>query len=416
MKAVAGSVKTQLRRARQPESGQGRGDMHSSTDRILTTHAGSIPRGEPLGQMLIDQEAAKPVDASALRSNIETRVTHVLEKQAQAGVDIVNDGEQGRVGFQTYVTQRISGFGGVSKRPYGKEFIEYPQFTKRMLERLGKFSKVFDAPEAVADVKYRDTALIDAEIERLTRLGAAVKPRVTEFFMNAPSPGIVATTMLNAHYATHEAYLDAIAHQLRTEYLAVSKAGFVLQIDAPDMAMERVLLFQDKSDTEYAQLVEQHVAALNKALDGIPPDRVRLHVCWGNWEGPHVHDVAMEVILPALYQAKVGALGLEFARPRRQHEAMALRKCRLPDTMILIPGVIDPKSNIVEHPEVVAQRIEAVVAAVGDRERVIAGVDCGFGTFVGWEWVTEDVVWAKLATLRAGADLASQRLWGRKAA
>ena len=166
----------------------------------------------------------------------------------------------------------------------------------------------------------------------------------------------------------------------------MTKAGFVLQIDAPDLAMERVLLFQDMSDMEYAKLVEQHVAALNKALEGIPADRVRLHVCWGNWEGPHVHDVAMEVILPALYQANVGALGLEFANPRRQHESAALRKYKLPDKLILIPGVIDPKSNIVEHPEVVAQRIETVVAAVGDRERVIAGVDCGFGTFVGWEW------------------------------
>jgi len=179
----------------------------------------------------------------------------------------------------------------------------------------------------------------------------------------------------------------------------VIKAGFVLQIDAPDLAMERVLLFQDMSDMEYAKLVEQHVAALNKALEGIPADRVRLHVCWGNWEGPHVHDVAMEVILPALYQANVGALGLEFANPRRQHESAALRKYKLPDKLILIPGVIDPKSNIVEHPEVVAQRIETVVAAVGDRERVIAGVDCGFGTFVGWEWVTEDVVWAKLGDI-----------------
>jgi 5-methyltetrahydropteroyltriglutamate--homocysteine methyltransferase len=389
--------------------------MHKSTDRILTTHAGSMPRGEPLGQMLIDQEAGKPVENSALQSSIELRVSHVLEKQAEAGVDIVNDGEQGRVGFQTYVTQRMSGFGGVSKRPYGKEFIEYPQFTKRMMERLGKISKVFDAPEAIADIKYRDTALIDAEIERLTRQSATVKPRVIEFFMNAPSPGIVATTMLNAHYASHEAYLDAIAREIRTEYLAVTNAGFVLQIDAPDLAMERVLLFQDMSDIEYAKLVEQHVAALNRALEGIPPDRVRLHVCWGNWEGPHIHDVAMEIILPALYQAKVGALGLEFANPRRQHEATALRRCKLPDQLILIPGVIDPKSNFVEHPEVVAQRIEAVVAAVGDRERVIAGVDCGFGTFVGWEWVTEDVMWAKLATLRAGADIASKRLWSRKA-
>src|SRR6516165_5984828 len=263
--------------------------MHTSTDRILTTHAGSIPRGEPLGQMLIDEEAGKPIDNSALESTIGLRISHVLEKQAEAGIDIINDGEQGRVGFQTYVTQRMSGFGGVSKRPYGREFIEYPQFTKRMMERLGKISKVFDAPEAIADVKYRDTGLINAEIERLTRLSAAVKPRVTEFFMNAPSPGIVATTMLNAHYASREAYLDAIAREIRTEYLAVTKAGFVLQIDAPDLAMERVLLFQDMSDVEYAKLVEQHVAALNKALEGIPADRVRLHVCWGNWEGPHFH-------------------------------------------------------------------------------------------------------------------------------
>jgi 5-methyltetrahydropteroyltriglutamate--homocysteine methyltransferase len=390
--------------------------MKQSTDRILTTHAGSLPRGEPLGPMLIDQEAGKPVDDGALQSAINARVSHVLERQAQVGIDIDNDGEQGRVGFQTYVTQRMSGFGGVSKRPYGKEFIEYPQFTKRMMERLGKISKVFDAPEAIADIKYRDTAPINSEIERLIRLGAAVQPRVSEFFLNAPSPGIVATTMLNAHYESHEAYLEAIAREIRTEYLAVTEAGLLLQIDAPDLAMERVLLFQDMSDRQFAGLVEQHVAALNKALEGIPAERVRLHVCWGNWEGPHVHDVAMEVILPALYQAKVGALGLEFANPRRQHEAAALHKRKLPDNMLLIPGVIDPKSNFVEHPEVVAQRIETVVAAVGDRERVIAGVDCGFGTFVGWEWVTEDVVWAKLATLRAGAEIASQRLWSRKAA
>src|SRR5262249_8375533 len=177
--------------------------MHASTDRILTTHAGSIPRGEALGQMLIDEEAGKPVDNSALQSSIDLRVSHVLEKQSEAGIDIVNDGEQGRVGFQTYVTQRMSGFGGVSKRPYGKEFIEYPQFTKKMMERLGKISKVFDAPEAIADIKYRDIAAINAEIERLTRLSATVKPRVTELFMNAPSPGIVATTMLKAHYASH---------------------------------------------------------------------------------------------------------------------------------------------------------------------------------------------------------------------
>ncbi|HWM49612.1 MAG TPA: cobalamin-independent methionine synthase II family protein [Xanthobacteraceae bacterium] len=388
--------------------------MQASTERILTTHAGSIPRGEPLGSMLIEQEQGKPVDKAKLDELIDARVTHVLQKEAEAGIDSANDGEQGRVGFQTYIPQRMDGFGGVSKRPYGKEFIEFGQFTQRMLARIPKTSKVFDAPEAVGELKYRDTAAIDAEIARYKRLADPMKSRFREFFMNAPSPGIIATTMLNAYYKTPQDYLDAIAREMRVEYKRVVDAGFVLQIDAPDMAMERVLLYQDMSDQEFAKLVEQHVAALNKALDGLPPDRVRLHVCWGNWEGPHNYDVAMDVILPALYQAKVGALGLEFANPRRQHETAALRRHKLPDHMLLIPGVIDSKSNFVEHPEVVAQRIEAVVNAVGDRERVIAGVDCGFGTFVGWEWVTEDVVWAKLKTLRAGADLASARLWGRR--
>jgi 5-methyltetrahydropteroyltriglutamate--homocysteine methyltransferase len=388
--------------------------MKTSHDRILTTHAGSLPRGEPLGTMLIDEEHGKAVDKSKLEPAIDSRVAYVFGKQTEAGIDIVNDGEQGRVGFQTYLPQRMSGFGGASKRPYGKEFIEYPQFTQRMLERIPHHSKVFDAPEAVADIKYRDTSAIDGEIARFKRLSADLTTPV-EYFMNAPSPGIIATTMLNAHYASHQAYLDAIAREIRIEYLAVTKAGLVLQIDAPDLAMERVLLYQDLSDSEFVKIVEQHIAALNQALEGIPADRVRLHVCWGNWEGPHTHDVALDVILPVLYQAHVGALSIEFANPRRQHESGALRRHRLPDNMVLIPGVIDPKSNFVEHPEVVAQRIETVVAAVGDRERVIAGVDCGFGTFVGWEWVTEDVVWPKLKTLRAGADLASTRLWGRKA-
>lgn len=391
--------------------------MHKSTDKILTTHTGSLPRGEPLGTYLIDDEAGKPVDKKLMEEAIEARVAHVLQKQVESGLDIINDGEQGRVGFQTYVPQRMSGFGGVSERPYGKDWTENPLFTERYFQRLPpRISKVFGAPQAIADIKYRDTDIINHETARLKRLGAAVKSKATEFFMNAPSPGIIATTMLNAYYDSYEAYLTAIAREMHYEYDAVTKAGFVLQIDAPDMAMERTLLFQDKTDAEYAKIVEQHVAALNKGLEGIPREQVRLHVCWGNWEGPHDHDVDMEVILPALYQANVGALGLEFAMSRRQHETAALRKHKVPDNLILIPGVIDSKSNVVEHPEVVAQRIEAVVAAVGDRERVIAGVDCGFGTFVGWEWVTEDIVWRKFKAQRAGADIASKRLWGKKAA
>jgi len=386
--------------------------LHKSTDRILTTHAGSIPRGDPLGEMLIDEEAGKPVDTSALQANVELRVSHVLEKQAEAGVDIVNDGEQGRVGFQTYITQRMSGFGGVSKRPYGKEFIEYPQFTKRMMERLAKISKVFDAPEAIADIKYRDTALINAEIERLTRLSAAVKPRVTEFFMNAPSPGIVATTMLNAHYASHEAYLDAVAGEIRTEYLAVTKAGFVLQIDAPDLAMERHRFFNGLNDADFLRQLELHVAAINLGIEGIPRDRIRLHVCWGNNDGPHIYDIAMAAILPALYRANVGALSIEFANPRHQHEYQALRTNPLPAHMLLMPGVLDTTTNFVEHPELVARRLTEAVSLVADRERVIAGTDCGFGTFAGREYVAEEIVWVKLAAAAEGARIASRRLWG----
>jgi 5-methyltetrahydropteroyltriglutamate--homocysteine methyltransferase len=399
-----------------PETGQERRAQHATQHRSYPDDARGqhSARPEALGTLLIDQELGKPVDRAKLDELTDARVAHVLNKEAEVGIDSANDGEQGRVGFQTYIPQRMDGFGGVSKRPYGKEFIEFSQFTQRMMARIPKTSKVFDAPQAIGEVKYRDTAAIDAELGRYKKLSAPMKSRFSEFFMNAPSPGIIATTMLNAHYASHQDYLDAIARELRVEYARVVDAGFVLQIDAPDLAMERVLLYQDLSDKDFAKLVEQHVAALNRGLDGLPPDRVRLHVCWGNWEGPHNYDVAMEVILPALYQAKVGALGLEFANPRRQHETAALRRHKLPDRMLLIPGVIDPKSNFVEHPEVVAQRIEAVVAAVGDRERVIAGVDCGFGTFVGWEWVTEDVVWAKLKTLRTGADIASARLWGRR--
>ena len=390
--------------------------MQSSVERILTTHVGSLPRGEELGEMLIDQEAGRPVDKLKLADVVERRVAHVLAKQREAGIDIANDGEQGRVGFQTYVPQRISGFGGASKRPYAREFLEFPLFTKKMLSRIPHTGKVFDAPQAVAELQYQDKESIAVEVGRLKRLSAKAAPPFAECFMTEPSPGIIATTMLNAYYSSHEAYLDAIAREMRHEYRAVVDAGFVLQIDAPDLAMERVLLYQDKSDAEFVAIIEQHIAALNKALADIPRDRVRLHVCWGNWEGPHLYDVALDLLLPVLYQANVGGLSLELANPRRQHETAALRRNRFPDHMLLLPGVIDSKSNFVEHPEVVAMRIEAAVAAVGDRERVIASSDCGFGTFAGWEWVTEDVVWAKLNTCRRGADIASDRLWGRKAA
>jgi 5-methyltetrahydropteroyltriglutamate--homocysteine methyltransferase len=390
--------------------------MHKSVDHILTTHTGSLPRGAELNDLLIADEAGEKVDKAKLNDLIDHRVAHVMQKQRESGVSVANDGEQGRVGFQTYLPKRMTGFGGESKRPFGKEWVELPLFTQKFMARLPKTGKVFGCPEAIADIKYTDKEAIKTELARFKRHAAEVKPPFAEMFFAEPSPGIVACTMLNAHYSSYEAYLDAIAREINYEYRAVVEAGYVLQIDAPDLAMERVLLFQDKTEAEYVKIVELHIATLNKALAGIPADRVRLHVCWGNWEGPHIFDIGLEPLLQAFYQAKVGAIGIEFANARRQHEYAALKKHKFPDNMVLIPGVIDSKINLVEHPEVVAQRIEAAVAAIGDRERVIAGVDCGFGTFAGWEWVAEDVVWLKLKTLREGADIASKRLWGKKAA
>ncbi len=234
--------------------------------------------------------------------------------------------------------------------------------------------------------------------------------------MTAASPGIISTTMLNAYYPSHDDYLDAIAREMKNEYQAIYKAGLVLQIDAPDLAMDRTMMYRDLSDADFVKRCERHVAAINNGIEGIPRDRVRLHICYGNWEGPHIHDIALEKILPALYQAKVGALSIEFSNPRHAHEYAALKRVPFPKDMILIPGVVETTSNFVEHPEVVARRIEEAVATIGDRERVIAGSDCGFGTFTRREWVIEPVVWLKLAAIRAGADIASARIWGKRSA
>ena len=390
--------------------------MHKSVDHIMITHTGSLPRGQELNDLLIADEAGESVDQRKLSDMVDKRVAYVMQKQREAGVDVANDGEQGRVGFQTYIPKRMSGFGGESKRPFGREWIELPLFTQKFMARLPKTGKVFGCPEAVADIKYHDKEAIKTELARFKRHAGEVKPSFPEMFFAEPSPGIIATTMLNAYYKTYEDYLSAIAREMHYEYKSVVDAGLILQIDAPDLAMERVLLFQDKSDNEFVKIIEQHIAALNKALEGIPRDRVRLHICWGNWEGPHIYDIGLEPLLPVFYQANVGGLSIEFANARRQHEYAALRKHKLPDNMVLLPGVIDSKINLVEHPEVVAQRIETAVAAVGDRERVIASSDCGFGTFAGWEWVAEDVVWLKLKTMREGADIATKRLWSKKAA
>jgi 5-methyltetrahydropteroyltriglutamate--homocysteine methyltransferase len=351
---------------------------------------------------------------SATRVVLEARLRHdgdPLVKTPTAGIDVGNDGEQQRVGFQTYIPARMSGFAGVSKRKVGKDFREVPELIDQFLRRFPKRAKISNAPQAVAEVRYLDTKDIQDEIARFARCTSAPKPAFAETFMTAPSPGIVATTMMNAYYDSHEAYLTALARELRPEYRAIHEAGLILQIYAPDLAMERTMTFQDQSDAEFVKTCELHMAALNTALEGIPRDRVRLHCCWGNWEGPHVHDIALAPILPVLYQAHAGALTIEFANPRHQHEYEALRANPLPKDWLLIPGAIDSTTNFVEHPRVVARRILEAVSTVGDRERVIASTDCGFGTFAGREWVAAAIVWKKLAALREGADIASAELW-----
>lgn len=384
--------------------------MIISRDRILTTHVGSLPRNETLSEMLVKQEAGETVDDQALSNEMDRAVRYIVERQTNAGIDIGNDGEQQRVGFQTYVPQRMSGFGGESKRRRSRDFLEFPELIAMLGRRFPKHSRNQNAPEAQREIRYLGSAGIDREIDRLKRNVRAAAGFV-ETFMTAPSPGIISTTMLNAHYDSHDSYLMAIAREMRNEYMAIYRAGLILQIDAPDLAMDRAMFYQDLSDAEFVKRAEAHVNALNKGIEGIPRDRVRLHCCWGNWDGPHIYDVALEKILPVLYQAKVGAFSIEFANPRHQHEIETLRKRPLPADTVLIPGVIDTTTNIIEHPEVVAARIQNAVRIVGDREFIIAGTDCGFGTFTGREWVIEPAVWLKLKVLRQGADLASSRLW-----
>ncbi len=388
--------------------------MVKSENRILTTHVGSLPRSPRLASLLIRQERGEKADQDEVDREAEAAIAHVIERQLAAGIDIGNDGEMPRVGFQTYVPQRMKGFGGESKRPTPQDMVEFPAYAARAAQRgLGsEGAKVFNAPQAQGPISYEDFGAVQKECEMFERAAARAPRSFAERFMTAAAPGIIATTMLNAYYDSYERYVFAIADEMRKEYEYISSRGLLLQIDAPDLAMERTFLFQDKSEAEYVKIVETHIAAINRALANIPRERVRLHVCWGNYDGPHVHDVPLEAILPTIYQARVGALSLEGANPRHEHEYKVLRKLPPPSGMLVIPGVIDSTTCFVEHPEVAADRICRVAEALGDRTRVIAGVDCGFSTFAGYEMVPEEIVWVKLAALREGADLATRRLWG----
>jgi len=385
--------------------------MKRSEQRILTTHVGSLPRTTALRDLLVRQDRGEKVDAATLARESETAVRHVVAKQLEAGIDVGNDGEQPRVGFSTYPAKRMRGFGGESKRRMSRDIAEHPDYMARLARMRTGAARINDAPQAIAEVAYADLSEATAECDLFQR-GVAGTKGFAEPFMTAASPGVIATIMLDAFYGSHERYIRALAREMRKEYELIVARGFVLQLDCPDLAMERTRFFQDEPLDGFLSAVALHIDAINEAIAGIPRDRVRLHLCWGNYDGPHTHDVALEPLLPVIYRAKVGALSLPLASPRHQHELKAFRQHPLPADMLFLPGVIDSTTNVVEHPEVVADRITAAVTAIGDRTRVLASVDCGFGTFAGSQLVEESVVWAKLRTLREGADIATKRLWG----
>ena len=385
--------------------------MLTSKDRILTTHCGSLPRPAELSDLLLRQEAGETIDTASLHRQSAAAVAAVLDAQLKAGIDVVSDGEQPRVGFSMYVPLRMEGFAGETSRPSPRDLDDFPLFAARLAQKRVRRNRIASPPKAVSEVRYTGLADAEAEYDLFKTALSAVARKPAETFMTAASPGIIATTMVNEFYDSYETYVFALARELRKEYELIVKSGFLLQLDAPDFGLERARMFKNQSDAEFLHAMELNVEAINRATEGIPRDRIRLHICWGNWEGPHTHDFPLARLLPVLYRAKVGALSIEFANPRHQHEYEALRQNPLPQDMILIPGVIDTTTNFVEHPEVVANRICEAVNTVGDRSRVIAGTDCGFGTSAGSEAVSPDVVWAKLAAIREGADIASRRLW-----
>jgi 5-methyltetrahydropteroyltriglutamate--homocysteine methyltransferase len=384
--------------------------MKGSEHRILTTHTGSLPRPPALRDLLVRQDRGEAIDAGALAREAQAAVQHVVRRQIEAGIDVGNDGEQPRVGFSTYPAKRMRGFGGASARRLSRDIAEHPDYAARLSRQRAGAARINDAPQAVSEVAYTDLSEATAECEMFRRCPETGK--FAETFMTAASPGVIATIMLDAFYGSHERYVRALAREMRREYELIVSRGFVLQLDCPDLAMEAARFFQDEPLDRFLDAVALHVDAINEAIAGLPRDRIRLHLCWGNYDGPHTHDVPLEPLLPIVYRARVGARSLPRASPRHQHERKAFRRHPLPDGMLFVPGVIDSTINVVEHPEVVADRIAAAVETLGDRTRVIAGVDCGFGTFAGSQLVEESVVWAKLRALREGADLATRRLWG----
>jgi 5-methyltetrahydropteroyltriglutamate--homocysteine methyltransferase len=392
--------------------------MQRSASRILTTHTGSLPRPRELTRLYSLRARGEAVDASEIDRVGREAVRAVVAKQKSAGIDVGNNGEQQRDSFFLYLKARLSGLGGSWERPSRADVDRYPEFKRMWIEQHAartQVSALGGLPKAIGEVRYLDVRAIEDECRDFKAVLADDPAVFVEPFMSAPSPGILATAVRNEHYDSMASYLAALGRALQVEYEAIVRAGLLLQVDAPDLALERHITWKDKPTAEFVAFVEQVVATINRALVNLPRDRVRLHVCWGNSESPHDADVPLDDILPALQQANVGGFVLPFANPRHAHEFKCFAKRPLKDDQVLVAGVIDSLTNFVEHPEVVADRIERVAAVVGDPTRVLAGTDCGFDTSAGWGRVAEDVVWAKLASLRDGARLASARLFRRGA-
>jgi 5-methyltetrahydropteroyltriglutamate--homocysteine methyltransferase len=389
--------------------------MKRSTDRILTTHAGSLPRPEHLNALYVKRARGEPLGPGEIATAGLDALRAIVPKQVEAGIDVGNNGEQQHDSFFLYLKERLTGLGGTWQRASRADVDRYPEFRQRYLEQTAssatRVSPNDGLPTAIGEVRYIDAAAIESECRDFADVLKAHPKAFVEAFMNAPSPGMLAATIKNRHYDSEARYLAALGEALRVEYEAIARAGYVLQIDAPDLALERHISFKDKPVSVFVEFVESVVATVNAALKNIPADRVRLHVCWGNSESPHDVDVPLIDILPALRHAKVGALYIPFAGPRHAHEFRCFEKLPLKSDQVLIAGVIDPLTNVIEHPEVVADRIERVAAAVGDPKAVLAANDCGFATMAGWGRVTSDVAWAKLRSLRDGAKIASARLF-----
>ena len=382
--------------------------MKRSTDRFLTTHTGSLPRPDDLIRMMYAKEEGIPVEAAPLAQRVASAVEEVVRKQADAGVDIVNDGEMSKPSYATYIKDRLSGFGGEGNTFVYQDLVAFPNLSKRVFGDPGRSRR--KTPACNAPIAVRDPGAAQADIDHLKAAFAKVKAE--EMFLTAASPGVVSLFFRNEHYPSEEAYLHAIADAMRHEYETIANAGIVLQIDCPDLGMGRHIQHADLSLAEWRKKAQLHVEALNHAVANIPPELLRMHLCWGNYEGPHHCDVPLADVIDIVFRAKPIAIALEAANPRHAHEWALFETVKLPEGKLLIAGVIESKSNFVEHPELISQRIGRYAKLVG-RENVMAGSDCGFGTWVGQAAVDPDVVWAKMAAMAEGARIATREFWKR---